>query len=44
MVDPGPREGRGAGGVFGLNSFCSLNNEKMGVAWIKVGVFQGKLI
>ena len=25
-------------------SFCSLNNRKMGVVWLKVGVFQGKLM
>ena len=24
--------------------FCSVNDRKMGVVWIKVGVFQGKLM
>ena len=24
--------------------FCSLNNRKMGVVWLKVGVFHGKLM
>ena len=39
VADPG-------GGSLGSKEppFCSLNNRKMGVVWLKVGVFDGKLM
>ena len=35
-----------SGGSLGSKEppFYSLNNRKMGVVWLKVGVFQGKLM
>ena len=38
--------GGSRGGSLGSKEppFCSLNNRKMGVVWLKVGVFHGKLM
>ena len=38
--------GGSRGGSLGSKEppFCSLNNRKMGVVWLKVGVFQRKLM
>ena len=40
MADPGELGSLGSKEP----SFCSLNNRKMGVVWLKVGVFWGKLM
>ena len=41
-VSSGGSRGGGGGGSMSSKE-PSLNNRKMGVAWLKVGMFQGKL-